>query len=50
MLEPKLIPRRQRPRYGFHIHTERLNGRLGMLGFVMLIAVELYLGHGLLIW
>jgi hypothetical protein len=41
MIQPKLVPQRRLPRYGFHTHTERLNGR---------VAVEAQLGHGLLIW
>ncbi len=44
------IPQRRLPRFGFHIHTERLNGRLAMLGFIALVAVEWKLGHGILIW
>jgi hypothetical protein len=44
------VPVRRLPRYGFHTHTERLNGRLAMLGFIALVAVEWKLGHGLLIW
>ncbi|CAK6701379.1 chlorophyll a/b-binding protein [Synechococcus sp. CBW1107] len=50
MLDPTLVPKRRLPRFGFHTHTERLNGRLAMLGFVALVAVERWLGHGLLIW
>ena len=50
MLEPKEIPQRRLPRYGFHGHTEKLNGRLAMLGFIALLVVEFRLGHGLLIW
>ncbi len=50
MLEPTEIPTRRLPRYGFHTHTERLNGRLAMLGFIALMALEIKLGHGLLIW
>jgi hypothetical protein len=44
------LPARRLPRYGFHRHTELLNGRLAMLGFIALVAVEAKLGHGLLIW
>lgn len=50
MLEPSVIPKRRKPRYGFHLHTERLNGRVAMLGFIALMAVEFKLGHGLLTW
>jgi hypothetical protein len=44
------VPARRLPRYGFHRHNEQLNGRLAMLGFIALVAVEFKLGHGLLIW
>ncbi len=50
MIQPKLVPQRRLPRYGFHAHTERLNGRAAMLGFIALLAVEIQLGHGLLVW
>ena len=44
------VPQRRLPRYGFHRHTEQLNGRLAMLGFIALVALEYKLGHGLLVW
>jgi hypothetical protein len=44
------VPQRYLPLYGFHTHTERLNGRLAMLGFIALLVVEWKLGHGLLVW
>jgi hypothetical protein len=44
------VPQRRLPRWGFHTHNEILNGRLAMLGFFALLAVEWKLGHGLLVW
>ncbi|MFN7900530.1 MAG: chlorophyll a/b-binding protein [Synechococcaceae cyanobacterium] len=44
------IPRQRLPRWGFHHHIELLHGRIAMLGFIALLAVEWKLGHGLLIW
>jgi len=43
------VPVRRLPRWGFHSHNERLHGRIAMLGFVGLVAVEWILGHGILI-
>ena len=50
MIEPSLIPKRKLPRFGFLTHTEKLNGRAAMLGFIALMVVEFKIGHGLLIW
>ena len=50
MLQPTLVPTRQLPRFGFHSHTELFNGQAAMLGFIALLAVEVNLGHGLLVW
>jgi|688.fasta_scaffold202365_2 hypothetical protein len=44
------IPIRRQPRWGFHVHNELLHGRIAMLGFIALLAVEWKLGHGILIW
>ena len=44
------VPIRRVPRWGFHQHNELLHGRIAMLGFIALLAVEWKLGHGILIW
>jgi len=44
------VPIRRVPRWGFHQHNELLHGRMAMLGFIALLAVEWKLGHGILIW
>ena len=49
MLEPKIIPKRKLPTYGFHNHTENMNGRWALIGFIALVILEIKLGHGVLI-
>ena len=49
MLEPKIVPKRKLPSYGFHDHVENINGRWAMIGFIALVIVELKLGHGILL-
>ena len=43
------IPVRRLPRWGFHAYNEQLHGRLAMLGFIALVALEWKLGRGLLV-
>tara|TARA_Y100001968_G_C18739198_1_gene428129 strand:- start:251 stop:403 length:153 start_codon:yes stop_codon:yes gene_type:complete len=50
MLDPKIVPVKKIPRYGFHKHIEKLNGRLAMIGFIALLLLERNLGHGVLLW
>ncbi len=38
------------PRTGFTPYAERLNGRLAMIGFVSLLALEVSIKHGLITW
>ena len=49
MLEPKIVPKRKLPSYGFHNHTENINGRWAMIGFIALVILEFKLGHGILV-
>ncbi|MEO0540997.1 MAG: hypothetical protein AAFZ80_09055 [Cyanobacteria bacterium P01_A01_bin.105] len=46
-LNPTTVPKRNRPQKGFNEYAEQLNGRLAMVGFVLLIAIEYFTGHSL---
>jgi hypothetical protein len=48
-IEPKMYVD-DKPGFGFTEYTEKLNGRLAMIGFVALIAIELFTGHGAIAW
>ena len=49
-MEPTISPQRRIPRYGFHNHIEKLNGRVAMIAFIVLILLERNIGHGILNW
>jgi len=46
-IEPKVYIDEQGDRTGFTPYAEMLNGRLAMIGFVSLIALEVLTGHGI---
>lgn len=46
-IEPQMYVTDQ-PQFGFNINAERLNGRLAMIGFVSLLALEFFTGHGVI--
>lgn len=46
-VEPKMYVMDE-PQVGFTEYAELLNGRLAMLGFVSLLALEVLTGHGLI--
>ncbi|MEH2377548.1 MAG: high light inducible protein [Nostoc sp.] len=48
-IEPKVYVD-ETSRTGFTEYAEKLNGRLAMIGFVSLIALEVITGHGLIGW
>ncbi|MEH2363037.1 high light inducible protein [Nostoc sp.] len=48
-IEPKVYVD-ETSRTGFTKYAEKLNGRLAMIGFVSLIALEVVTGHGLIGW
>ncbi|MEH2319828.1 high light inducible protein [Nostoc sp.] len=47
-IEPRVYIDEQGDRTGFTPFAELLNGRLAMIGFVSLIALEVLTGHGIL--
>lgn len=48
-IEPKMYVD-ETQKFGFTEYAEQLNGRLAMIGFVSLIALEVLTGHGLIDW
>ena len=46
-IEPKMYVD-ESLRVGFTEYSERFNGRLAMIGFVSLLAIEIITGHGLI--
>ena len=46
-VEPKMYVQ-ENPRTGFTPYAEAINGRLAMIGFVSLLALEVVSGHGLI--
>ncbi|WP_414753873.1 chlorophyll a/b-binding protein [Anabaena sp. CCY 9910] len=47
-IEPKVYVDEQGDRTGFTPYAEILNGRLAMIGFISLIALEVFTGKGIL--
>ncbi|MER3433102.1 MAG: high light inducible protein [Leptolyngbya sp. ERB_1_1] len=46
-IEPQMYVTEQ-PQFGFNANAERLNGRLAMIGFISLLALEVFTGHGII--
>lgn len=48
-IEPKMsYVEAGQSQFGFNVHSEKLNGRLAMLGFVSLLILEAVTGHGVI--
>jgi hypothetical protein len=47
-LKPPVTPIINRPKSGFNDYAERLNGRAAMVGFVVVVLIELVTGQGIL--
>ncbi|MBD2308092.1 hypothetical protein H6G17_21710 [Chroococcidiopsis sp. FACHB-1243] len=48
--QPTTTPRLEEPKFGFNEYAERLNGRAAMIGFLLMVAIEVITGHGVLAW
>ncbi|MCU0550493.1 MAG: chlorophyll a/b-binding protein [Leptolyngbya sp. Prado105] len=46
-IEPQMYVTDQ-PQFGFNTNAELLNGRLAMIGFVSVLALEFFTGHGVI--
>lgn len=47
-IEPKIYVDEQGDRTGLNPYAQMLNGRLAMIGFISLIALEVFTGHGII--
>ncbi|MDX1976332.1 MAG: hypothetical protein SFT94_01545 [Pseudanabaenaceae cyanobacterium bins.68] len=50
MTEPTEVPQATDPKFGFNTYAERLNGRAAMIGFVLMVGIEVATGKNLLVW
>jgi hypothetical protein len=49
-IKPSTLPKLNRPKRGFTEYAEKLNGRIAMIGFLVLLAIEYFTGKGILAW
>lgn len=49
-INPSVTPNLPKPKVGFNIYAERLNGRAAMIGIIVAIAIEYTTGQGVLSW
>lgn len=48
--QPSTTPRFEEPKFGFNEYAERLNGRAAMIGFILIVIIEVITGQGVLSW
>ena len=48
--QPTATPRLEEPKFGFNEYAERLNGRAAMIGFILIVVIEVVTGQGVLAW
>jgi hypothetical protein len=48
--QPSVTPKLEDPKFGFNGYAERLNSRAAMIGFILVLVIEVVTGKGLLAW
>ena len=48
--DSKIAPSPVEPSFGWNLYAEQVNGRFAMVGFVLLLLLELVTGQDLLTW
>jgi Chlorophyll A-B binding protein len=48
--DPKISNPTAEPSFGWNVYAEQVNGRFAMVGFVLLLLLELVTGQDLLTW
>ncbi|MBV8887950.1 MAG: hypothetical protein JO235_28680 [Chroococcidiopsidaceae cyanobacterium CP_BM_RX_35] len=48
--QPTTTPKLEEPKFGFNEYAERLNGRAAMIGFILMVIIEVVTGQGVLAW
>ncbi|NJL10156.1 MAG: hypothetical protein HC908_08300 [Calothrix sp. SM1_7_51] len=48
--QPSVTPKLEEPKFGFNEYAERLNGRAAMIGFILMVVIELATDQGVISW
>ncbi|MBW4509704.1 MAG: hypothetical protein KME64_24795 [Scytonematopsis contorta HA4267-MV1] len=48
--QPTVTPKLEEPKFGFNGYAERLNGRAAMIGFALMVIIEVVTNEGVLSW
>jgi Chlorophyll A-B binding protein len=49
-VQPSATPKLEEPKFGFNEYAERLNGRAAMIGFALMIVIEVVTNEGVISW
>lgn len=48
--QPSVKPNLEETKFGFNSYAERLNGRAAMIGFLLMVIIEVVTDKGVLAW